>query len=59
MASDRRSRRWRLEEDRVVIRCRPDETFAQPPRHLYRKDQEEKITQWQSALMPWDAPDPA
>jgi hypothetical protein len=39
--------------------CRPYETFAQPPRHLYRNDQEEKITHWQSALMPWDAPDPA
>ena len=29
-------------EDRVVMRCRPYETFAQPPRHLHRNDQEER-----------------
>lgn len=44
-------------EDRVVLRCRPYATFAQPPRHLHRHDQEEKITHWITALMPWDAPD--
>jgi hypothetical protein len=48
-----------VEEDRVVIRCRPYATFAQPPRHLHRNDQEEKITHWQSATVPWAAPDPA
>jgi PPOX class probable F420-dependent enzyme len=47
------------EEDRVVIRCRPYATFAQPPRHLHRNDQEEPITHWVSATVPWDAPDPA
>src|SRR4030095_10370378 len=26
------------EEDRVVVRCRPYSTFAQPPRHLDRQD---------------------
>ena len=26
-------------EGRVVLRCRPYETFAQPPRHLHRNDQ--------------------
>jgi hypothetical protein len=46
------------QEDRVVVRCRPYETFAQPPRHLYRNDQEEQITHWVSATVPWDAPDP-
>ena len=45
------------EEGRVVIRCRPYSTFAQPPRHLYRNDQAEKITHWITAAMPWDAPD--
>jgi len=44
-------------EDRVVIRCRPYSTFAQPPRHLYRNDQSERITHWVTASMPWDAPD--
>jgi PPOX class probable F420-dependent enzyme len=45
-------------EDRVVIRCRPYSTFAQPPRHLHRNDQAERVTHWISAAMPWDAPDP-
>jgi PPOX class probable F420-dependent enzyme len=45
------------EEHRVVLRCRPYATFAQPPRHLHRNDQEEAITHWVSASLPWDAPD--
>ncbi len=45
------------EEDRVVLRCRPYSTFAQPPRHLHRNDQEERITHWITAAMPWDASD--
>jgi len=47
------------EENRVVVRCRPYATFAQPPRHLHRNDQDEEITHWASATLPWDAPDPA
>ena len=47
------------EEDRVVLRCRPYETFAQPPRHLHRNDQDEIITHWISKSAPWAAPDPA
>ncbi len=43
------------EEDRIVIRCAPYATFAQPPRHLHRDDQEEKITHWISGLVPWNA----
>jgi hypothetical protein len=46
------------EESRVVLRCRPYTTFAQPPRHLHHNDQDEPITHWVSASMPWDAPDP-
>jgi hypothetical protein len=46
------------EEGRVVLRCRPYATFAQPPRHLHRNDQTETITHWVSASMPWDASDP-
>jgi PPOX class probable F420-dependent enzyme len=46
------------EEDRVVVRCRPYATFAQPPRHLHRNDQDEPITHWVSSTVPWDAPDP-
>jgi PPOX class probable F420-dependent enzyme len=45
------------EEDRVVVRCRPYATFAQPPRHLHRNDQREEITHWISGTVPWDASD--
>ena len=45
------------QEGRIVLRCRPYETFAQPPRHLHRNDQEERITHWLSASMPWNAND--
>ncbi len=47
------------QENRVVLRCRPYATFAQPPRHLHRNDQDEGLTHWVSATLPWDAPDPA
>jgi len=45
------------QEGRVVISCRPYSTFQQPPRHLHRNDQEERITHWITAAMPWDAGD--
>lgn len=45
-------------EDRVVVRCRPYATFAQPPRHLYENDQVEEITHWESPIVAWDALDP-
>jgi hypothetical protein len=45
------------DEGRVVLRCRPYATFATPPRHLHRNDQEDKITHWLSASVPWNAPD--
>ena len=44
-------------EGRVVLRCRPYATFATPPRHLHSNDQEEEITHWVAASMPWDASD--
>ncbi|HEX2382770.1 MAG TPA: pyridoxamine 5'-phosphate oxidase family protein [Acidimicrobiales bacterium] len=45
------------QEERVVIRCRPYATFAQPPRHLHSNDQTEPLTHWISGSVPWDAPD--
>ena len=48
----------RVEEDRVVLRCTPYETFATPPRHLHENDQDEQLTHWVSGTMAWDAPDP-
>jgi PPOX class probable F420-dependent enzyme len=46
------------EEERVVVRCRPYATFAQPPRHLHRNDQTDGVTHWVSATVAWDARDP-
>ena len=34
-------------------------TFAQPPRHLHRNDQDDVITHWVSSSVAWDAPDPS
>jgi hypothetical protein len=45
------------EEGRVLVRCRPYATFVTPPRHLHRNNQEERLTHWVSASMPWDAAD--
>ena len=47
----------RDEEGRVLLRCRPYATFVTPPKHLYHNDQEERLTHWVSASMPWDAAD--
>ncbi|MGB6765604.1 MAG: hypothetical protein WBE66_24570, partial [Mycobacterium sp.] len=47
------------QRNRRLAACRPYETFAQPPRHLHRNDQEEQITHWVSGTVPWDTPDPA
>lgn len=47
------------QEQRVVLRCRPYSTFAQPPRHLHRDDQAERLTHWISGSLDWDAPDPS
>jgi hypothetical protein len=48
----------RVEEGRVVLRCKPYATFATPPRHLHSNDQVEGLTHWTSGSVPWDAPDP-
>lgn len=45
------------EEGRVVLRCTPYSTFAQPPRHLHHNDQAERITHWRSGVVAWDATD--
>jgi|GEM_PF-494057 len=45
------------EEGRVLLRCRPYATFVTPPRHLHRNNQQEQLTHWISASMPWDAVD--
>jgi len=46
------------EERRVVLRCHPYATFAQPPRHLHDNDQRGPITHWISGTVSWDATDP-
>ena len=45
------------DEGRVVLRSRPYPTFATPPRHLHRNDQEERLTHWLSASVPRAAAD--
>jgi PPOX class probable F420-dependent enzyme len=47
------------QEQRVVLRCRPYSTFAQPPRHLHRDGQAERLTHWISGSLDWDARDPS
>ena len=42
------------QEGRVLVRCRPYATFVTPPRHLHSNEQQE-LTHWVSASMPWDA----
>lgn len=46
-------------EQRIVIRCTPYATFAQPPRHLHNNEDGRTLTHWVSSTVPWDAPDPA
>jgi PPOX class probable F420-dependent enzyme len=45
-------------ERRVVVRCRPYATFAQPPRQLEGDGQVDRLTHWVSRGVAWDAPDP-
>jgi Pyridoxamine 5'-phosphate oxidase len=47
------------EEGRVVVRCRPYATFAQPSRHLERSDEQQAVTHWASSTIPWEASDPS
>jgi hypothetical protein len=46
-----------VEEDRVVIRCRPYATFATPPRQLQQDAQPQELTHWASSSVRWDAAD--
>jgi len=45
-------------ERRMVIRCRPYSTFAQPPRQLHSNDKADEITHWLSRGVAWNAPEP-
>jgi hypothetical protein len=47
------------QEQRVVLRCRPYSTFAQPSRTLQRDDQAERLTPRISGSVGWNAPDPS
>jgi hypothetical protein len=44
-------------ERRVVLRCRPYETFATPPRQVDADTGDEGVTHWVSGSIPWNAPD--
>jgi PPOX class probable F420-dependent enzyme len=45
------------EEERVVVRCRPYSTFAQPLRPAARDDHDGRPTAPAARSVPWDAPD--
>jgi Pyridoxamine 5'-phosphate oxidase len=47
------------EERRVVVRCRPYATFAQPSLHIERNDEQQAVTPWVSSTIAWDASDPS
>jgi hypothetical protein len=47
------------QEQRVVLRCRPYSTFAQPLRQLHGDDETEHVTHWISGSLDWDAANPA
>jgi len=47
------------EERRVVVRCRPYATFAQPSRHLERSDDQQAVTTGPHRLSPGRPPDPS
>ena len=42
----------------LAVGLPPYATFAQPGRHLHPNDQDDSLSRWLSAAMPWDAPDP-
>jgi len=45
--------RMAREENRVVIRVRPDATFATPPRHVYKAEDIDTLTHFTSSSQPW------
>jgi hypothetical protein len=47
------------EEGRVVVRCRPYATFAQPQGHLEHSDDQQAVAHWASSTVPWEASDPS
>ncbi len=41
------------DEQRVVLRVTPQETFATPPRHVHEMEDLDTLSHWTSASMPW------
>ena len=48
-------RKLALEEERCVIRIKPDSTFETPPRHVYEPGDVDTLTHWAGNSLPWDA----
>ena len=46
------------QEGRVVVRCRPDATFAQALATFTAMTKEERSPHWVSSTVGWDVPDP-
>ena len=48
-------RKLAVEEQRVVIRFKPESTFESPPRHVYNPEDVETLMHDYGASIPWDA----
>lgn len=48
-------RKLAVEEQRVVVRMKPEYTFESPPRHVYNPDDVETLMHDYGARIPWNA----
>lgn len=48
-------RKLAVEEQRVVVRMKPEYTFESPPRHVYNPDDVETLMHDYGASIPWNA----
>jgi hypothetical protein len=44
-----------IEEQRCVIRVKPDSTFETPPRHVYNPEDVATLTHTLGATLPWES----
>ena len=55
MAEHVKLRKLAVEEQRCVIRIKPESTFETPPRHVYNPEDVDTLTHWVGNSLPWDA----
>lgn len=54
-AERKRLSRLAEEEQRVVLRIKPESTFETPPRHVYNPEDVKTLTHWLGSTLPWNA----